>query len=254
VSGPGRDGAARQAASSGVDARRVWLGVAAQVWRREPGVVERLAARVLRSAGLARALVITPSLMVAWLIASAVVIGAGVWATAATGTPFVALFAPPLAASGIAFAYGPGIDPAWELARSVAVSDRVVLLARALAVFGLNALLGIGASLAVSAASGGHAAAGAGSVVVGAVTYGWLLPMTAVCLLSLATSCVTGSSNAGLVAGLGVWTLAVLGGRAQDGSFSAAVTDSAWTLPYLVIALCCGAVAAFALRAVRGDR
>jgi hypothetical protein len=254
MNGPGQDGAARQCASSGVDARRVWLGVAAQVWRREPGAVERLTARVLRSAGLARALVITPSLMVAWLIASVVVIGAGVWATAATGTPFVALLAPPLAASGIAFAYGPGIDPAWELARSVAVSDRVVLLARALAVFALNALIGVGASLVASAASGGHAAAGAGTVEVGAVTYGWLLPMTAVCLLSLATSCVTGSSNAGLVAGLGVWALAVLGGRAQDGSFSAAVTDSAWTLPYLFIALCCGAVAVYALRGVRGDR
>ena len=32
-----------------VDLGRVWLGVAAQVWRRRPGPAERAAARLLRS-------------------------------------------------------------------------------------------------------------------------------------------------------------------------------------------------------------
>jgi hypothetical protein len=254
----------REAASGDVDASRVWLGVAMQVWRREPSPLEQAAARLLRSPGLARALVITPSLLLGWFLASVAVVGAGVWATAATGTPFVSLLAPPLAASGIAFAYGPGIDPAWELSRSMAVSDRMVLLARALAVFALNALLGVGASLAAAAAStasaGPHAisvgvhAATAGAHAVGAVTFGWLLPMTAVCALSLAVACVVGSSNAGLLAGLAGWAVAVLAGGLLDGSFTAAVTDSAWTVPYLFIALCCGAVAAYALRDLRGTR
>ena len=62
----------------------------------------------------------------------------------------MALLAPAVAAAGIAYAYGPGIDPAWELSWSMAVSDRMVLLVRAVAVFGLNAVLG----LAASAASG----------------------------------------------------------------------------------------------------
>jgi hypothetical protein len=44
-----------------VDLGRVWLGVAAQVWRREPGWLERLAGRLLRSPSLARALLTTPS-------------------------------------------------------------------------------------------------------------------------------------------------------------------------------------------------
>lgn len=239
--------------------RRVWLGVAAEVWRREPGRVEQVAGRLLRSPGLARALVITPSLLWAWLIASIVVVAAGVGATAATGTPFIALLAPPLAASGIAFAYGPGIDPAWELSRSLAVSDRMVLLARTLAVFALNALMGVAASLAASAslhAAGGPHASGAfnGAQVVGGVVFGWLVPMTAVCAVALAAACATGSSVAGLAVGLGGWALAVFGGRATGGSYGTAVTDTGWTIPYLSIALCGGAVAAISLRGTRGAR
>ena len=110
--------------------------MAAQVWRRRPGPAERLAGRLLRSPGLARALVTTPSLLLGWVIATAMVLVAGVVATLGTGTPFVALLAPAVAAAGIAYAYGPGIDPAWELSQSMAVSDRMVLLVRALAVFG----------------------------------------------------------------------------------------------------------------------
>jgi hypothetical protein len=95
-----------------VDLGRVWLGVAAQVWRRRPGPVERAAGRLLRSPGLARALVTTPSLLAGWLIATAVVLLAGVFATLGTGTPYVPLLAPAVAAAGIAYAYGPGRPPA----------------------------------------------------------------------------------------------------------------------------------------------
>src|ERR1700728_4123346 len=85
-----------------VDLGRVWLGVAAQVWRRRPGPAERLAGLALRSPGLARALVTTPSLLLGWIIASAIVLIAGMFATLGTGTPFVALLAPAVAAAGIA--------------------------------------------------------------------------------------------------------------------------------------------------------
>jgi hypothetical protein len=104
-----------------VDLDRVWLGVAAQVWRRRPGPVERAAGRLLRSPGLARALVTTPSLLLGWVIATTVVLIAGAGFTLSTGRPWVALLAPAVAASGIAYAYGPGIDPAWELSQSMAV-------------------------------------------------------------------------------------------------------------------------------------
>ncbi|MBV9793636.1 MAG: hypothetical protein JO016_06805 [Actinobacteria bacterium] len=221
-----------------VDLSRVWTGVAAEVWRRRPGRAERLAAWLLRSPGLARALVITPSLLLGWLIATVVVLAAGVIATWGTGTPYVALFAPAVAGAGIAYAYGPGLDPAWELAQSTAVSGRMVLLVRALAVFGLNAAAGLVASAATGAAA--------------AVTFGWLVPMTAVCALALATATVTRSANAGVAAGLSGWVIAVLAGRAIAGQLTAAITDSALLLPYLLFAAVCGAIAWYVTRIPRG--
>jgi hypothetical protein len=221
-----------------VDLGRVWTGVAAQVWRRDPGQVERLAARLLRSPGLARALVATPSLLLGWIIATAVVLAAGVAATLGTGTPYVALCAPALAAAGIAYAYGPGIDPAFELSRSMAVGDRMVLLVRALAVFGLNAALG----LAASAASG----------VAAALTFGWLVPMTAACALALAAATLAKSANVGVAAGVAGWVIMVLAGRATLGLYTAAITDTALVLPYLLFAACCGVVVLYVTRIPRG--
>ncbi|SBT44417.1 hypothetical protein [Micromonospora narathiwatensis] len=221
-----------------VDLGRVWIGVAAQVWRRRPGPVERLAARVLRAPGLARALVTTPSLLLGWIIATAVVLVAGTLATRGTGTPYVALLAPGVAAAGIAYAYGPGVDPAWELSCSMAVSDRMVLLVRALAVFGLNAVLG----LAASASSG----------AVTAVTFGWLVPMTAVCALALAAATLARSANVGVVAGVAGWVITVLSGQVVAGRLTAAVTDSTLALPYLAFAGCCAAIVLYTTRIPKG--
>jgi hypothetical protein len=193
---------------------------------------------VLRSPGLARALVTTPSLLTGWIVASAVVLAAGVAATWGTGTPYVPLFAPGIAAAGIAYAYGPGIDPAWELSRSMAVSDRMVLLVRALAVFGLNAALGLAGSLASGAAA--------------AVTFGWLIPMTAACALALAAAILARSPNVGVAAGLSGWTIMVVSAGDVAGRFTAAITDSALVLPYLLFAACCYAIAVFATRLPRG--
>jgi hypothetical protein len=212
-------------------------GPATVVWRRQPGQVERAAGRLLRSPGLARALVTTPSLLLPWLIASAVVLAAGAAATLGTRQPWVGLLAPVVAAAGIAYAYGLGIDPAWELSRSMAVSDRLVLLVRALAVFALDAGLG----LAASAASG---------VAVG-ITFGWLVPMTALCALALAVATVARSANAGVAAGVAGWSLIVLSEKAATGRFAGAVSDSALMLPYLAVAVICVAVALYATRIPR---
>jgi hypothetical protein len=236
-----------------VDLGRVWLGVAAEVWRRRPGPLERLAGRLLRSPGLARALVTTPSLVLGWIIATAVVLIAGAAATLGTGTPYVALLAPPVAAVGIAYAYGPGMDPAWELSCSMAVSDRMVLLVRALAVFGLNAVLGLAASaVSVSAASVSATSVSVTSGAAAALTFGWLIPMTAVCALALAAATVARSANVGVAAGLAGWMITVLAARAAAGRFTAALTESSLVLPYLAFALCCGAIAVYATRIPRG--
>src|SRR6266480_5861683 len=206
-------GGRRVPAAGEVDLDRVWLGVAAAVWQRRPGRLERLAGRLLRSPGLARALLTTPSLLVPWLIASVVVLAAGAVATLSTGKPLVALLAPAVAAAGIAYAYGPGIDPAWELSQSLTVSDRMVLLVRALAVFALNAALG----LAASALSGAAAA----------LTFGWLVPMTAVSALALAAAVVTRSASAGAAAGLAAWAITVLSVHSASGQLTTAVASPA---------------------------
>jgi hypothetical protein len=206
-------------------------------WRR-PGWLELWTGRLLRSPGLARALVTTPSLLVPWLIASAVVLGAGAAATVTTGRPWVALLAPAVAAAGIAYAYGPGIDPAWELSRSMAVSDRLVLMVRALAVFALDAGFGVAASAASGAAVG--------------ITFGWLVPMTAVCGLALAVATVSRSAHAGVAAGLAGWALLIVSEQAATGRYTDAVTSSGLILPYLAFAAGCVAVALCATRIPKG--
>jgi hypothetical protein len=230
---PGRTGAPPD-----VDLDRVWVRVAAEVWRRQPAWPERLAGRLLRSPGLARALLTTPSLLLPWLIASVAVLAAGAVATLGTNQPFVALLAPAVAGAGIAYAYGPGIDPAWELSQSMAVSDRMVLLVRALAVFGIDAALG----LAASAVSSGAAS----------LTLGWLVPMTAVCALALAAATLSRSANVGVAAGLAGWAITVLGAKAALGPLDSAVTDSALIVPYLVFAAGCALVAFYATRIPKG--
>ncbi|HEV2377284.1 MAG TPA: hypothetical protein VGS19_34610 [Streptosporangiaceae bacterium] len=228
----------RQAEPLDVDLGRVWAGVAAQVWRRQPGRLERVASRLLRSPGLGRALVTTPALLLGWVIATVAVLFAGMVATLGTGTPFVPLLAPALAAAGIAYAYGPGMDPAWELSQTTAVSNRMVLLVRALAVFGLNAALG----LAASAASG----------IAAALTFGWLVPMTAACGLALAAATLARSANVGVAAGVAGWGMTVLAGQAASGQPTFVVTDPSLVLPYLAFAACCGAVAIYATRIPKG--
>ena len=148
--------------------------------------------------------------------------------------------------AAIAYAYGPGMDPAWELSCSMAVSDRMVLLVRALAVFAVNAVLGLAASAvsAVPAVSASGAAA--------AVTFGWLIPMTAVCAFALAVATVARSASAGAAAGIGAWLITVLCGQAASGHFAAAVSDTVLFLPYLAIGAVCAAVALYATRIPRG--
>jgi hypothetical protein len=221
-----------------VDLSRVWTAVTAEVWRRQPGWIERTAARLLRSPGLARALVTTPSLLLPWLISTVVAFGVGALVSLGPGQPLVWLIAPAIAAVGIAFAYGQGIDPAWELSLSGAVPERMVLLTRVAAVFGLNAVLGLLASVASGAAA--------------ALTFGWLLPMTAVCGLALATAVAARSAAVGAGAGVAAWVIAVLASDTASGRLTASVTSAGAYLPYLAVAACCAAIVIYAVRPERG--
>lgn len=211
---------------------RVWRGVAAEAWAPKVGRVERLAARVLRSPGLARALVNTPSLVLSWVLASALVLLVGVVFTHNTGDPWVALLAPALAGIAIAYSYGPGVDPAWELSQTMTVSDRQVLLVRALSVFGLNTLLGLAASLFTAGAVG--------------LTLGWLAPMAMVSALALAAATTARSANVGVAVALCGWAIAVLGTAARTEDLTAAVTWEALVPGYFLGALVFGALVIWA--------
>lgn len=203
-------------AGSDVDLERAWSGTIATIWARRPGLVERLARRLFGSPGLARALVTTPSLALSWVLASAAVLGVGVLATesSATGTPWFALVAPALAAIAIAHAYGPGIDPAFELSQTMVVSDRLILLARGVTVFTINAVMTFAASRLFLTTS--------------AVVWEWLMPMAAVATLALAVATFTQSANTGVGAAIAVWfgfVLAMGDMKAQelDGALQAAL-------------------------------
>jgi hypothetical protein len=221
-----------------VDLDRVWTGVAAQVWRRHPGRLEQTATKVLRSPGLARALLTTPSLLVPWLVSTVVVLGAGALLQTGPGQPAVWLLAPAIAAVGIAYAYGPGIDPAWELSSSMPVSERMVLLTRAVTVFAVNAVLGLAASTASGAAA--------------SLTFGWLVPMAAICGLALAVAVAARSPTSGAATGLAAWVITVLANRTASGQLTATVTNTETYLPYLAAAACAVALIAYATRPQRG--
>jgi hypothetical protein len=148
------------------------------------------------------------------------------------------LVAPAVAAVGIAFAYGPGMDPAWELSSSCAVSNRMVLLTRAVAVFALDAVLGLLASAASGAAV--------------ALTFGWLLPMTAVSALALAAAVAARSAVVGAGAGVAAWVITVLAGQTASGQLTTPVTNADAYLPYLAVAACCAAAVIYAVRPERG--
>ncbi|MGH9175273.1 MAG: hypothetical protein ACRD1H_13000 [Vicinamibacterales bacterium] len=222
-----------------LDLARVWDGVAGEVMATPVGRVERLAGRVFGSPGLARAIVATPSLVVSWLLASAAVLAVGVLVTFATGggTPWFALVAPALAGAGIAYAYGPGVDPAFELSQTMAVPDRLVLLARVLAVFGVNALFGLAASLVTARAAG--------------LTLGWLLPMTTVAALGLAAATLARSANVGVAAALAGWGLIVLGSAVDTRDLASAVERGGLVPFYLIGTVVC---VGLALHATSGGR
>jgi hypothetical protein len=76
--------------------------------------------------------------------------------------------------------------------------------------------------------------------------------MAAVSALALATATVARSANVGVAAGLAGWAITVLAAQTSAHQWSAAITDSALVVPYLIFAACCAAVVMFATRVPRG--
>ena len=142
-----------------------------------------------------------------------------------------------LAAAGIAYAYGPGrrsgVGAVAEHGR-----ERPDGAVRAgTGVFAVDAVLGIAASAASGTAAG--------------MTFGWLVPMTALSLLALAAATLARSANVGVAAGLSAWCITVLASKAADGRYSYAVADHALIPIYVACAVLAGTVVLYATRTER---
>jgi anti-sigma factor RsiW len=161
---------------------RIWLEVVDSVEAPRRGSFERFLARVGVPDHVARLLAATPSLRLSWLAAVGVALGFAVLATrAARGAgsfqpdqllPFLVV-APLVPLAGVAVAYGPGVDPTYEVGLAAPMRTDRLLLIRTLAVVGTSVVL---ASLAALGLPGSG------------WTAAWLLPSLALCTASLALS------------------------------------------------------------------
>lgn len=164
------------------------------------GVVERLLVRLGVADHTARVLAATPALRGSWLLAVAVTLAFAVLAAwvrrGADATLWFLCIAPLLPLAGIAVAYGPGIDPTYEIGLAAPMRSFRLLLLRAATVLGTSTLLAAAASLMLPGLGWGAA--------------GWLLPALGltVCGLALATM-VEPLRAVGVTAGAWVAAVAV---------------------------------------------
>lgn len=141
------------------------------------GRLERVLARIGVRDHVARLLAATPALRLSWFGAAAVAVGFSAWA-ASSGTPGGTLFflvaAPLVPVAGVAAAYGPWIDPMFEVTQAAPMSSFRLVLLRASAVLVVTAVVVGAAAVALPGA--------------GWTTAAWILPALGLTLGSLALS------------------------------------------------------------------
>ena len=192
----------------------VWRQVAAGLDAPRAGLVERLLARCGVPDHVARLLAATPSLRVSWFAALGVALGFAVLA-AHTGTGGLLLFlvlAPLAPLAGVGAAYGPGIDPAYEIGVAAPMRSFRLLLIRAVAVLGTSLLLAGAAAFALPRLSWTSAA--------------WLLPSMSLAAASLALSTFWPPVSASIGLTL-AWIAVVLLVKSVSGDTFAAFRPSA---------------------------
>jgi hypothetical protein len=181
----------------------VWSRVRELAQAPAPSLVERLLTRLGVSAPDARIVAVAPSLRTSWLFGLAVTlgfVGLGAANGEARGLAFFLLVAPLVPVAGVAFAYGPDVDPSYEVGVAVPYSAARLLLLRTAAVLATSLPLVLAAALLVPGLSWT------------AVT--WLLPALAFTALTLAASTWTRPTFAGV--GLGIAWACAVGAAAFD--------------------------------------
>lgn len=192
------------AARVGAIAQRVRVRVDAPT----PTPVERVLEAVGVPSHLARLLAATPSLTLSWLAAVGFVLVTAVIAARAGWQPldpddrspllFLTL-APLVPLAGIAAAYGPNVDPTYEIGLAAPMRSGRLLLLRAVAV--------LASSLAIAGASAALLPA------LGWIVAAWILPALAVSATSLALSTTLPPLWASSTVGA-TWLLLVAGSEA----------------------------------------
>jgi hypothetical protein len=135
--------------------KRIWAEIEEVVDAPRPGIVEHGLLRLGVREHVARLLAATPSLRLSWFAAEAVALGFAVLAAngAARGAhPDLGLLvflvvAAILPVGGVAVAYGPGVDPTYEVGVASPMRSHRLLLIRAAAVLATSTLLAGGAAL-----------------------------------------------------------------------------------------------------------
>lgn len=131
------------------------------------------------------------------------------------------LVAPMVTAIGVAFIYGPEVDPALEIELATPVAPRLLLLARLALVFGFNLILGLAASVILSLVNA--------ELAFWPLVSTWLAPMTFLSALAfLLTVFTTNSLTAAILCFL-LWTFQSF---RQLGGFGIVV----WYVPDLMAA------------------
>jgi hypothetical protein len=158
----------------GARLERAWDGLEERLDAPGRGPVEAALVRLGVREHVARLLGATPALRLSWLLACALVLAFAVWAASRRdeGLALFLVVAPLLPLAGVAAAYGPDVDPTYEVGLAAPMRSFGLLLIRALAVLvTTTAMAGI-ASLALP---GLHWSAAA-----------WLAPSLGLTLASLA--------------------------------------------------------------------
>ncbi|MEA2827230.1 MAG: hypothetical protein QOG43_1669 [Actinomycetota bacterium] len=175
-----------------------WLAIVDTLDDPRPTVVERVIRRLGVRHDTARILAATPSLQGSWLLAVVVALAFATVA-AQTGTDQgLALFlvlAPLIPVAGVTAAFGPDLDPTWEITAAAPGGGFHLLLLRAAAVFATTLAVATVASLTLPGLSWTAAA--------------WVLPALALTLASLALSTFTSPERAAAAVSV-AWILGVL--------------------------------------------
>ena len=158
---------------------RVWGGVVETIDAPRRSIVERLLLALRIPEHVARLLVATPSLRMSWLVAEALALGFAVIGAngASARDEDVALFlflvvAALLPVAGVAVAFGPGVDPAYEIGAAAPMRADRLLLIRAAAVLVTSMSITALAALALPG--------------LDAIAAAWLLPALGLTVATLA--------------------------------------------------------------------